>query len=209
VQNDPAFYGVIYLVTNTVNGKVYIGQTTLVLAERWKRHCNSGKQKTRLGHAIAKHGRDAFVIEVIESCASKAEMNAAEIRHIAARSSTNVERGYNVAPGGGGTGPRTRESVERGADKLRGKPLTEETKLKLRAAMIGRKQTPEHVSAMLAGKARKSGFKHSPEAIAKMSANRAGKRPPPISDEHRAKLAAASRRYWSSEEAQQRRRVAT
>lgn len=29
----------IYLITNNVNGKQYVGQTTKTIEERWKRHC--------------------------------------------------------------------------------------------------------------------------------------------------------------------------
>jgi len=31
-------FGVIYKITNTVNGKVYIGQTVSTISHRWNQH---------------------------------------------------------------------------------------------------------------------------------------------------------------------------
>ena len=58
-------YGVIYLVTNMVTEKVYIGQTIGTISARWKGHCNAGKS-SRLWLSIQAHGRQAFKIEKID-----------------------------------------------------------------------------------------------------------------------------------------------
>lgn len=40
----------VYIITNDVNSKVYIGQTTNSIHERFKQHCNT--KYTKLGKAI-------------------------------------------------------------------------------------------------------------------------------------------------------------
>lgn len=55
----------IYLVTNKLDGKRYIGKTSKTLEFRWQQHCRLAKQdsKTYLHRAIKKHGRDNFIVE--------------------------------------------------------------------------------------------------------------------------------------------------
>jgi predicted GIY-YIG superfamily endonuclease len=38
-------YGSIYLITNSVNGKVYVGQTTKTLQQRWAGHVYANDPK--------------------------------------------------------------------------------------------------------------------------------------------------------------------
>jgi hypothetical protein len=80
-----------------------------------------------------------------------------------------------------------------GGGGMRGKPRTEETKAKLRAAQTGRKHTEEHRAKAAAGKL---GKKHTEEAKAKMSAwqkGRVGR-----SEEAKAKHSAARKgRPWT------------
>jgi predicted GIY-YIG superfamily endonuclease len=46
--------GVVYLLTNLVNGKYYVGQTRNVGSRRWT-HAH-GKSSMLIGNAIRKHG---------------------------------------------------------------------------------------------------------------------------------------------------------
>lgn len=191
-------YGLIYLVTNTVTGKVYVGQTTRTLADRWKSHRASGR-KSRLGTSIRAHGKEAFRVEQLDTAESLEELNELERKYIAQYRSTDPTVGYNFEVGGAGV-PRSRESVERGAAKLRGIPLAESIKEKLRATMLGRKQTPEHIAKVQAAR-EASGYRHSEESRAKMSAGAMGKKMPPPSEEHRAKLSAAAKADWARRKA--------
>jgi hypothetical protein len=53
------FIGFIYVVTNTVNGKVYVGKTTKPFDGRWKEHQRITRSKSKrhyLHNAIRKHG---------------------------------------------------------------------------------------------------------------------------------------------------------
>lgn len=96
--------GFIYQVTNSINGKVYIGQTTRTIEARWKQHladsamdpmpCNS-----YLHNAIKKYGSDAFTVTEIEQC-DNADLNDREIYWIDYFDSYN--NGYNLSRGGGG-----------------------------------------------------------------------------------------------------------
>ena len=65
-QNLPA---ATYLIMNTINGKVYIGQSTQY-SRRWRAHkCGLRKNKHDNKHLQQdwnEHGKDAFVFEVIE-----------------------------------------------------------------------------------------------------------------------------------------------
>lgn len=60
----------IYKITNTINGKLYIGQTSASIEERWKEHIKNARreniQNRPLYKAINKYGLDNFKIDIIE-----------------------------------------------------------------------------------------------------------------------------------------------
>ena len=61
----------VYMHINMVNNKVYIGQTTLTLEERFKKHIYESKGRTKhrpLYIAFNKYGIENFYIELIEDC---------------------------------------------------------------------------------------------------------------------------------------------
>lgn len=63
--------GFIYLVTNTVNGLQYVGQTTASIEERWRQHvveagCCSDRHKTSIEQAIQEYGVDNFEVSMLE-----------------------------------------------------------------------------------------------------------------------------------------------
>ena len=59
------FTGFIYVITNTVNGKQYVGQTRLTVGHRWNEHVRHAKRKRKgvLHAAINKYGAESFGIE--------------------------------------------------------------------------------------------------------------------------------------------------
>jgi len=127
-------YGVIYKITNTINGKFYIGQTIMKLSARWSKH----KQDARKGAgwvmaaAIRKYGADAFTLEVLEEHESKEALNEAEIRCIA-----DLKPQYNACAGGGGLGSPSQEVREKIAQKQRGKKISEQTRQNMSKAQKG------------------------------------------------------------------------
>lgn len=61
------YEGYIYKITNNINDKVYIGQTTQTVKIRWKQHINDSKKYSYpLYLAMNKYGHDKFKIEIID-----------------------------------------------------------------------------------------------------------------------------------------------
>lgn len=94
--------GLIYKITNQINGKIYIGQTIGILSKRWREHCfeaNNGVKTYYLYQAMRKYGIENFSIEQIEQCSNEL-LNEREIFWIDKYNSR--KEGYNLAPGGNG-----------------------------------------------------------------------------------------------------------
>ena len=93
----------IYKITNLINQKIYIGQTTKSIQERWKRHwADSTKpdiSNRPLYKAFNKYGKDNFKIEEIEEC-SLEKLSEREIYWIEKLGS--FKYGYNATLGGDG-----------------------------------------------------------------------------------------------------------
>jgi hypothetical protein len=92
----------LYLITNKVNGKQYVGITINPLWQRFNGHKHAAIKKklnTKLYNAMRLHGVENFSIDLIRSDArSFAELQQQEIDEINKRNS--IENGYNVSPGG-------------------------------------------------------------------------------------------------------------
>ena len=76
----------IYKITNRINNKIYIGQTTRDIKTRYIAHKNSPNFKhTRqfpLARAIKRYGWDNFTKEVIDTATSLEELNQKELFYI-------------------------------------------------------------------------------------------------------------------------------
>jgi hypothetical protein len=87
----------IYKTTNKINGKIYIGLTTMK-EEESKWYFGSGDS---IKKALEKHGIENFEKEILESgFTSKEELAEAEIKWINHFKSTTRGIGYNLSPGG-------------------------------------------------------------------------------------------------------------
>lgn len=84
----------VYLITNTINNKRYIGYTTKTLEERFTGHRNKAAAgvDTYLYRAMRKYGVDAFTIEFLSDGYGDMEKQLIE--------QLNPE--YNMTPGGDG-----------------------------------------------------------------------------------------------------------
>jgi len=91
----------LYLVTNTVNSKVYVGLTIGPLQSRLKQHFAAARKgrKSAFCHAIKKYGEDVFKIELLSTNArTYDELQGQEVLEISKRDA--IRNGYNTAFGG-------------------------------------------------------------------------------------------------------------
>lgn len=115
LDNNQEVLGEVYVITNVLNNKVYVGQTVTHRLNRrkyrpfgsvgrFKDHisealCNNkAKQCRYLNNAIRKHGKDAFKVEMVERC-SKEALDNREIFYIQQFNSL-YPSGYNLTKGG-------------------------------------------------------------------------------------------------------------
>tara|TARA_B110001452_G_scaffold110008_1_gene91257 strand:- start:57 stop:896 length:840 start_codon:yes stop_codon:yes gene_type:complete len=77
----------------------YIGQNDTRLVERMAGHVTPKSGCHGIANAIRAHGREAFVVEVLESDVPKEMLNQTEIKWIAAKNTWHG--GYNCSEGGG------------------------------------------------------------------------------------------------------------
>lgn len=95
--------GKIYKITNKINGKIYVGQTTKTLTERFQKHCWGTTTKDvyhfnmAIKEAIRKYGKENFIIELIEEVEQN-KLDEREVYWISYYNSYN--KGYNCTLGG-------------------------------------------------------------------------------------------------------------
>jgi group I intron endonuclease len=95
-------YGRVYLITNTVNGKVYVGQTRRTLKHRWGQHKSAALagRSSLLLRAIRKYGPGSFEMTELEQCPTKDSLNGAEAKWVSTCKSNIRDTGYNCTSGG-------------------------------------------------------------------------------------------------------------
>lgn len=140
----------VYMHTNKVNGKRYIGQTCMSTKQRWGVDGCNYKKSTYFYNAIQKYGWDNFLHEVLFDNLTLDEANAKEIELIEFYQTMNDDFGYNLRSGG--SGGEFAERTKKLMSEIRqgekncwyGKKHTEETKRRMSISGKGRKFTEEH-----------------------------------------------------------------
>ena len=92
-------YGFIYITTNHVNGRQYIGQKKYDKSGKWKKYLGSG---IVLKRAIEKYGESNFSKEIIEECETKEALDDREKYWIDYYNAVDSDDFYNIAFGGDG-----------------------------------------------------------------------------------------------------------
>lgn len=88
----------VYKITNTINSKVYIGQSIRPIEQRFKRHINDAVNyivDTHFARAIRKYGPESFQIELIDTAKTIEELSEKERYWIHWYKSIDSEYGYN------------------------------------------------------------------------------------------------------------------
>lgn len=153
---------IIYQITNTLNGKRYIGMTEQANpGRRWSAHKWGAKKRWRMPitSAIAEHGAENFVFEPIASLMpglGREALGDLE-RLIIAQEGTICPTGYNLSPGGDGVPVGT-------PNPSKGKTISDEHRAKLRAAWARNPDRHDRQRALNAQRGQ------SPESRAKISA---------------------------------------
>lgn len=165
--------GKVYKITNLINGKVYIGQTTRNIYTRFIEHCSQIHNNYAISNAILKYGRKNFKIEVLETAQSIDDLNKKEEFWIEKLNSTDKSIGYNIKLGGDNKllSKVTKNKISQAhLGKLKG-PHSNETRQKISKALKNKPKTDEHKKKLSVVKI---GKKHSESAKIKMSKNKLG-----------------------------------
>ena len=104
MKQPSTIVGYVYLITNLVNGKAYVGCTKASVEGRWKQHLKDAKKgrSYAIYAALRKYGASSFSIETLEVVVgAHSDLMAAEIRQIEAHNCI-APKGYNLTKGGEG-----------------------------------------------------------------------------------------------------------
>jgi len=159
----------IYLITNKINGKRYVGQTIVFVSARWYSHKYSalkGKYEWPLHRAIRKYGKDNFEIKVLSRCISTKELDHRETYYIKILN-TLSPNGYNAQTGGHSNHTVSEETKYKQSEATKGE----------NNPRFGKKNSPEHRANISKSKRGRPGHSMSEEGKRKISKANTGKRP--------------------------------
>jgi group I intron endonuclease len=139
----------IYIYTNKISGKFYIGQSCNPKMRHYSHKSEALRGSNTIFHkAIRKYRFDNFEFDILESNLSKIEADNLEIRLIALYNTRDKKCGYNQLKGGnysgelfgklnGQYGKKRPDLFERNKQR-KGRTNSEESKEKQRQKMLGR-----------------------------------------------------------------------
>lgn len=197
----------VYCITNTVNGKRYIGQSWNI-ERRWGDERYGRQLNTHLTSSFKKYGRDKFTFEILvtvkETPFTQRWLDKLESKFIKAWDLTNSSKGYNKKSGGM-NGLHNESTKQLLATKMIGKNVgrvaSEETKAKLRAAQQKRRAAEALARPPKPPRVPKPRKPISEETKQKIAATLKGH---PVSEKTRLAIAIAARNQVHSEETKQK-----
>jgi group I intron endonuclease len=185
---------IIYIITNLINEKIYIGQTSRNIQRRFKEHgFASEKGCVRIYNAMQKYGIHNFKIETVKIVETQEEADQEEIFWISEmRNYLDNKMVYNIRSGGSHglmtdeakrkmsishTGlKQTAKHIANRAAKRLGYKTSKETKQKMSQSALGKLKSEETKRKMslakIGSRGNNTGHKHSEETKAKMSLNK-------------------------------------
>ena len=155
--------GYIYILTDTRNGKQYVGKHNGLKENYW----SSGLVPNRIAN---KHGQDVFTREILEdSITSEEALNEREVFYI--KKHDTFKNGYNATTGGDGGNSWTNQKTEEElaeisrikSEKMKGRTFSEETIQKMKRSHAGKKLTEEHKKNISKAVKLRGGFPHTEE----------------------------------------------
>jgi len=180
----------IYKITNTINDKIYIGQTIGTIKERFYQHVFVSKTKKHpLYAAMRKYGVENFTITEICKCNTLEELNELE-EFLIQEMGCLSPNGYNLASGGNNHThhKETKKKISESHKGKKGIKHSDETKKKISEACKGKKFSDETKKKISEAK---KGKKCSDETKKKMSDAKKGKK---CSEEHKQKISNSMKR---------------
>ena len=121
----------VYLITNTVTGDTYVGQTIRTIEDRFYHHKWRAKNETAniyLYNAMRKYGIEKFTVEEIDVASSRDTLNEKERHWISKLSPT-----YNMTEGG------------EGGSTNKGRKFSQDHRKKISVSLTGKKASKEHI----------------------------------------------------------------
>ena len=174
-------HGTIYVATNTVDGKQYVGLTRRTVAARWSQHKTVARAnaKTHLCRALRKYGGDKFVVQPYVSALSVGALADLEKQVI-----QDLCPQYNQTCGG---------------EVTLGRKYDDATKERIRVSNTGKKRTAEQ--KLLSSEIQKQRMADRPELRAANAAHLLAERQKPGVEEKRIAAARAAQlgRVWADE----------
>lgn len=170
---------IVYMATNKINGKRYVGQTVFNLNKRKSNHIAAskfGKDSMYFHSALRKYDPENFEWEVLDSARNIDELNKLEIFLI--KLFKTFGEGYNLTEGGKNYTAST-ETKKRMSKAQKGRIVSEETRHKISETLTGVRFSEERVRNMIGAR---GGEKHplfgkhrSSETKEKISVGKKGK----------------------------------
>ena len=202
----------IYLLTNIVNGKIYIGQTWYPLSIRMGKDGCNYKNCLYLYSAIQKYGSDKFQYEILIQCCKQECADYLEEYFIDQYNSRNHQIGYNIK-GGGSIGKHSETTKSKISKTLKNREKSSEALFQiseLGRMWKGKKRVPQseeiiqhHVAAMKEWHDKNEhpmlGKHLSEKSKIKISVSNKGKHT--MSDAHKAKVIEATKMSVNIEQA--------
>lgn len=134
----------VYLITNSLDNKKYVGYTSKTLEVRFDWHCTR-KNCRKLRNAIDKHGKENFKIESLLQVSTIEEALELEASYI--KSMDLLKTGYNLCEGGRAPkmSKETRQKMSKSHMGKKRPPMSQEQKDKIAKARTGLKQSRETI----------------------------------------------------------------